>query len=203
MPLITTAIPEQNFELVRDQIGLILKLELDNQITLNGEYDLTGVGYWIERSIPFSKEELPAINVRLAPSEYTGHNVQQQNGAYNYHIEVYTNAATEGDDSGDTLAAIRAQRLLGLCRAILMNNAYLLLGYTPGSSIIRRTVGKIEIALPQAEGDGLHTVYGRLNLLVEMPETSPLKVGVPFEQNTTKIKINQTNKGFQIVTVQP
>lgn len=200
MALITTLIPEQNFEQVRDRIGAILALELPNQYTLGDDDANAPQKVWVERFIGFGKEELPAVNVCLEKGTFVSHTVKQTDGEYIFNIDCYQSSATIGEDSGDQLATIKLQKLLGLCRAILEQPEYGTLGFA-APSIMRREMETMQIA-PQPTQEAINRVMGRLTFRVKVAESAVLKTGEAFAKQLTTITLGLTAKGYQYEKVQ-
>jgi hypothetical protein len=198
MSVITTLIPAQSFETVRDKIGAILADEVHNQSVLdNNNPDLDAI-VWIERLVPFDKTELPAINVMLSNGKYDGQTIAQHDGTYNYNIDVHTSAKSTANNNGDKLAMLKLQRLLGIVRAIIHNPKYVRLGFA-APFIIHRGIETLQISDPQINGDALHSVMGRLVLSVKVPETAELSAPVAIAGNTTAVKLQLTDNGFKYV----
>lgn len=193
MSLINGIIPQQSFELVRDRIGQILALEIANQFTLtsNSDFDLD---VWVERFVPFDKEELPTINVSLATGGFTGHTQKSTDGTYTYFIDVFTKAISTDDEKGDQMASVKLQRLLGMCRAILENPRYKTLGFDP-PSIFNRHCESISIAEPGKQ-DATSSVMGRLAFSVKVLETVELIDPVLIGRSDTRVKLYETDKGY-------
>jgi hypothetical protein len=121
IPVITYAIPPQNCELVRDQIGGILLCEFLNQ---NATFGLpaacTPTTVDIERFVMIDESTFPIINVSLykgkfSEKDYSGY----VKGEYTYFIDVYTGAASTSAEGGDQIATLNLQRMIGVIRAIL------------------------------------------------------------------------------------
>jgi hypothetical protein len=193
MSLINGIIPPQNFELVRDRIAEILTTEVANQfiLTSNPDFDLD---IWIERSIPFDKEELPTINGNLATGSFSGHTQKTTDGTYTYFIDCFTKAVSTDDDKGDQLASIKLQRLLGICRAILEDPKYKTLGFSP-PSIFNRHCESLSIAEPGKQ-DAASSVMGRLSFIVKVPETVELITPILLGRNDTRVKLFETDRGY-------
>jgi hypothetical protein len=194
MSLITQAIPPQAFELIRDRIGEILTTEINKQYTLTYDEELDIDAVWVERFIPFDKEEMPAINVTLISGNLSGHTQRNTDGQYTYAIDVYTKAKSRDDDPGDALATRRLHRLIGICRAILESPYYPTLAFTP-PFIANRHCESISIAEPGRQ-DAVSAIMGRLTFVVRVPESMELKTPTSIAFSNTSVKINTTDKGY-------
>lgn len=193
MSLINGIIPNQNFEIVRDRIAEILATEFSSQfiLTSNSDFDLD---VWLERFIPFDKEELPAINVGLATGTFSGHDQKKTDGTYTYFIDAYAKADSSENDQGDTKANIKLQRLLGMIRAMLENPRYKTLGFDP-PSIFNRHCESLSIADPGKQ-DATSSVMGRITFLVKVPETVELINPVLLGRMDTRVKLHETDRGY-------
>lgn len=198
MPLIVDVIPPQGFEIVRDRIGEILFDEISSQVAQSYNTDIDAQVY-VERSNQIDKTELPLINISLSTGSYDNKNQGNLNGTYIFDIDAYTHSKSTEDESGDVLAALKLQRILGVCRAILENPVYKTLGYMPGF-IIRTGCSDINIAIPGAgKLDTLNTLMGRLSFTVVLIENTELIVPVLIAGYDTSIKMVLTNTGYKYV----
>lgn len=190
---INKLIGTQAFEVIRDRIAQILAIELENQVVNFGNYD-ADVDVWIERFQAFDKTELPAVNVTFAPAEFSGKSAPQNDGSYTFNIDCYYNAKSDNDTDGATIAMLKLQRLLGVCRSIMDNPAYLKLGFsTPFIMSVKCT--SMAVKEPTA-GDALTTMMGRLVYAVKASEVTPLLDGEAFSGFDTIVKISNTDKGY-------
>lgn len=198
MPLILNVIPPQGFEIVRDRIGEILADEILSQVTKSYNEDIDADVY-VERSNQNDKTELPLINISLSTGSYDNKNQGHVNGTYIYDIDIYTNAKSTDELGGDVLAAMKLQRIMGVCRAILENPIYKTLGYEPGF-ILRTGCSDLNIAVPGAgKLDTLNTLMGRLSFSVVIIESTTLIVPVLAAGYDTTIKMELTEDGYKYV----
>jgi hypothetical protein len=198
MSLITGIIPPQNFEVVRDRIGVILADELAHQYQLNGNNADLKAPVFVERFTPFGQDELSAVNVCLAKGLFTGQTQVQTDGNYTFNIDVYHKAKSQAnpDKKGDSLAMFRLQKILGMIRVILENPQYKTLGFTP-PSIMNRHVQSIEIADPfSKQHDAVSSVMGRLSYSVRVNETCDLLNPAMIGGYETKVKLYLTDEGY-------
>lgn len=193
MSVIDGIIPPQKFEIIRDRIGEILGDEFANQysLTLNADLDLA---VWVERFIPFDESELPAINVSLATGAFGGHAQGTTEGTYTYFIDVHTKAASTDDDKGDSLASMKLQKILGICRAILENPKYKTLGFT-APIIFFRKCETLSISDPGKQ-DAASAVMGRIGFSVKTTETVDLIIPTQLGRSDTTVKLYLTDRGY-------
>jgi hypothetical protein len=190
---ITTVIPPQAFEVIRDRIGEILTDELNNQsiLSYNPALDIIVTA---ERSNPYASTELPAINISLDNGQYGNKNQGSVDGSYVFNIDAYTNAKTSDAQGGDQKASIELQELLGKCRAILENSIYITLGFQ-NPFILRTICSAINIASSGAN-DAKNTMMGRISFTVTANEKTPFKVPALIDGYETQIKLSLTEKGY-------
>src|SRR3990167_773665 len=192
MSLLNVLIPPQNFELIRDRIGEILFVELQNQIALGETLNPT---IYVERSSAFDHTELPTINIVVASGNYDNETVKQSDGTYTYIIYVYTGAKGNSLSNGDKKASLKLQRLIGMCRAILKNPQYRLLGYA-APFISRTTVSGFEIGDPQSVNDTENVMKGRITFVVKVAETVELITPNNIDGWFTNVMLEETNEGY-------
>lgn len=203
---LTTAIPAQNFELIRDRIGEILAEELPNQATRTGDSKLANITVYKERFIPVQAltsiaGETPLVDVFYNGGQFEQSTLTEQDGRNSYFIDVYTCAKSQLDVQkklsalGDTLASLQLQRILGVCRAILMAAPYVTLGFDPGF-ILHRSVRAVSISEPVAAKEALPVMHGRLEFSVRAPEDSEGNQAVTADSYQTTAKLQETEKGF-------
>jgi hypothetical protein len=171
-----------NFEVVRDQIAAILKLELVHQ----GELGLTPVPrVFVERSSPWGPlvespiNLTPIINVWFDTETFDGaasNIVSRQRADGTFNVDAYgfgmSTEAGPGHEPGDLAAAFACQKTLRLVRQILMSAPYTYLG-------LRGLVGKrwpqtLGVFQPPIDARAAHhVVAGRLALAVQFNEFGP------------------------------
>lgn len=198
MSVINKPIKPQAFEIVRDRIGRILADELNNQGQISYDKDLMRVKVWMERFLQFDKTEVPAINVMLAQGDYSGQTAIQHDGTYRYFIDCYFGAKAGTDGPGDVKAMFKLHKLLGVCRAIIMDPRYITLGFaTPKGFIMNRHFESLNIQNPnEREHDADNNVMGRLTLSVKVPEASDPITFTNIKEFVTNVKLDETDKGY-------
>jgi hypothetical protein len=193
MSVIDGIIPPQKFEVIRDKICEILADEIANQFILTSDSTLD-LDVWKERFIPLDESELPAINVSLATGNFAGHSQGTTEGTYSYFIDVHTKAATTSDDQGDSLAMLKLQKILGICRAILEDPKYKTLGLT-APIIFFRKCETLSISDPGKQ-DAASAVMGRIGFSVKTTETVELITPSLIGRNETTVKLYLTDRGY-------
>lgn len=194
MARILTPITSQAYERIRDRIGEILADELVVQAAI--EYaDELDAEVFVERFIPFDKEDMPCVNVLLGTGNYDNKAAVKVDGTYTYNIDCYMTCKTKTGKNGDSEASFKLQKLMGVCRAILENTQYKTLGFTP-PFISHTEVRSISIANPVNNQDATSVVMGRITFIVRVPEfTTPVLPSLLAGYDTV-MKLNLTNKGY-------
>lgn len=194
MSKIKDIIPKQTFELIRDRLGDILLDELLHQADLDPTII---VNVFIERSIPFSESELPAINISLARGVYNSKSAPTSDVGYTYFVDCYTSSPSDQNNEGDVLSAISLHRYIGLCKAIFENPVYRTLGFQ-NPFIQSFTFNEFNIADPGALRlqDAANTAMGRLSFLVKAIDKSELIIPTIASGYDTQIKFGTTETGY-------
>lgn len=195
---ITDPILARNFEVIRDRIALILADELANQFTLQPTETVLNATVWLERFIPFDKEEIPAIIVYTNNADYDNQNPKTQRGENVYFIDCYTKAKHTDTDQGDQLAAKKLSRLIGVIQYILSSEEYATLNFGTGL-IQRRWVKSFIVDNGSGQGDGTHSIKGRVEFHVianeEVADPATVDVGDIYSE----FLIDESDKGYEIL----
>lgn len=191
---LTALIPQQNYELVRDRIALILSEELLNQFDL-GMNELEGMeGVWVGRVSPFQESELPAVNVTLDNTAFENQNAISVTGQNQYYIDVYARAKNTDDADADKLADRALDRIVGAICSILRFPDYRTLNFTApsigGTAVTRFSKG---ISNPD---DASSSKAARIEFMVRCPETTELNTAVDIASHYTTVKLAETEKGY-------
>ncbi len=194
MAKITTIIPAQAFEVVRDKIALILIDEIENQAGISYRKELDAK-VTIERFIPYDEADLPAVNVVLARGDFDNQTTIDSDGTYRYNIDIYHKAKSKAGSRGDTLAMLNLQALLGVCRAILESSQYKTLGFDD-PFIMNRHVENIVIAEPADKKDTISIVQARITFIVTVPEKVDATSADLIAGFDTQVKLGLTEKGY-------
>lgn len=196
MAKINNEILPGNFEVIRDQIGLILKEELSNQAAITNN-DLFDCGVWTERFIPFQIGELPAVMVRFGSNTHTNRSQKGQDVDSTYLIDVHTIAEEDGAAMGDANSIIKNQKLCSVINQILNDTNYVTLSMVPGT-IKSKEVQQINMADISSMQGTDNVMFGRLTLKINSWENFGLvqENRILTSENTT-VKIEETEKGHK------
>jgi len=195
MAELNAIIPQQNFELVRVRIGQILALEIANQFTLHNDAKLNATVF-DDIAIPVDISYCPAIVVSYSRTDFDNQDVRNTDGANTYNIDVFVTAETTQAERGDIKAKRILYRLLGMCRAILENPAYIRLGFS-APSIGNRRVESILINQDAQSGDAKTVAHGRIVFNVRVPEDVQLKDATDWAGTDTIMTIEETDIGYK------
>jgi hypothetical protein len=197
MPLISTAIPKQNFELILERIGHILTDELDYQYTVLQHCPDKMPSVFKERSIAFDRSERVNLNISLARGDYSNKDYRNGvTGTYSFNIDCYATAPSTEDERGDTAAMLTIEDILGKCRYILESPVYKTLGFTP--PLIARTYCNSIAVLDVTKREDISNMsVGRLEFHVVVVEGHYLQDAPEIAAALTRVSLSETNKGFQ------
>lgn len=185
--LIEEQIDLGNFEIVRNQIGIILAEEIYNQLDISGN-DMH-LGIFLERTIPIDNSEESVINISVANVDYQDHNLVSMQGSYNFFIDVY---AVQID------SPYKVQTLLNYIRYILSNQRYRTLDFAPGF-IGGTYVNSFEIETKLLSQDSDFTRTSRLMFNVRIMESENMNIGEEFYLNETNYKICESELGYKVI----
>jgi hypothetical protein len=210
--MIPSVIPQQNFEKIRDRIGLILFQELENQFDLTGDENLErplevageyheSLLVYIDRVVPIDEAEMPVVNVSYNGANYDSNNPTYADGNNTYFIDVYvkSDANEDGNETdADRLAAIKLSSILGKIAFILRYSDYKTLGFAPGF-IGNTKVASLNILgslKNENQSDANRGIIGRIVFEVRCIET--VATIEPKDANGffTTVKLSLTDKGY-------
>lgn len=192
--IINTIIPDDNFEIIRDKIAVILLEELQNQSLLQSNPLLDISKVWIERRTPFNMSELPAINVSIGEYDNTNKTLRQREKSVKYYIDSYVSQKHYESNDADELSGKGAWKVVRNCEYILQHPVYKTLGLQPGP--IKHTEVQRVQAGEADTGDSAKCMVLRLEFVVEQFSTeTPLTIEEVTGLDTT-VKLYETEKGF-------
>lgn len=198
---ITSIIPPQKFEVVRDRIALIVTEELANQAALGVSVaDLKKV--YIDRIVPPNLAELPMANVSFKRINYENQTTLQADGSNTYYVDIFVSSKFTNSERGDTVSSSDAARLGGMVRAIIENPIYRNLDF-PAPYLSRVTVDSVEMAELNADNkDANSTIVCRVTITVEMPEKTQLLEGIEADGVIASVKLATTERGYRYVDLE-
>lgn len=199
-PIISELIPQQGFEIVRDMIGAILKIEIENQKTLSNQQNPNSfqedVRIFQERLSPIGESDEVVINVQLSSANYSGLTRKDTQGATIFFVDIYTTGKETDDTSGDIISSSRLHKFLGLCRYIISHTEYKTLTLQPGV-IAGVTVDGFNILEPSLKEDSLFFRMGRLTISYKIQENQSMPLGNPLTASGTTVRLQETNLGYE------
>jgi len=171
MSRINHVIQPRAFEFIRDRIGSILADELNEQFTTYNVQEAKAL-VTIEGDKVVDGTEMSTVLVALSKTPLDNEHAGEARGKHTFNIDCFSRAKTTDAVDGAVLASFKAQRLVGLCYAILKDAAYDTLGYTPGF-IGNVSIPNIGVGDP-SEKDMLCTIMARMTVVVTANETTEL-----------------------------
>lgn len=195
IPRITSIIPKQNFELVREQVGAILFIELENQKSLQGfSYP---INVYSEYSGGMGIEDEVNINVSLSSSNFGGKTQKDSQGNTVFNIDIFSNAKETQNKTGSELSAIKIQKFLGMIRFILSHTDYKTLGFELG--FLGGTYFESYEFTDQNYfvQDAANVKMCRITFAVRIQENQTMSPTNVLEGNETNVKLDLTEKGYK------
>ena len=194
-----------DIELAKPTPDLLIVASLELNLSSIPSSSDGSVRIWEERFKRPQPEEytvFPLLNVIFANAPLnTLQTVSTQDGEDTFMIEVYAGDREPSEEDpkneGDSLASARLQRCLAIARAILMNPNYQRLGFDTLPYFIGKvSANSLQISQPDEGADNTNNlIYGKLNLTVEISETSEQIAGVTEALSQTTYLVSDT-KGY-------
>ena len=205
-PKIASAIPQQNFELIRDQIGAVLLVEFTNQAANYGlAANATPKDIWIEGFMQVDDDILPTFVIRCVKAI----EIQKDSSGtavydYCYYIDGFSGAPSTDTERGDQVAAYALQRMFGVARAILEDPRYDILGFASNVMNIWNThIEDWYIQLPKNNDDLEDAICGRIEFHVTVAEVpSSYSATNPVQWVDTTVQLINSGRGYHWVMKQ-
>lgn len=201
---------QDNFEIVRDKISLILANEIASQQVLAEAADKENPADWklrifMERTNPWelfsAVDNSPIINVLYDNSRFnesSSDTVERQKSEATYNLDCYGYGVTSesldvGQNPGDKVAAFQVQKAVRLVRNILMSAKYIYLDLR--GLVWKRWPQSINIFQPQIDDRSVaNIIAARIALSVEFNEFAPQITGEDLEFISIDIKRSETGE---------
>ncbi len=199
MPIFTEAIGPQGFEKVSNRIAEILKVEIDNQITLQSFDD--NVEVYLERIEPMDKSTDVMITVSLREDDFDGYTLKDVQGNAMYFIDLFVSGYGQGDTPPSIVSANKMYRYTGLIRYILSSGKIPTLGFPPGfigGKYIKKFMVDTDYSNfgNHSNYDGSYIRFCRFIYIVRIQENQALWDSIPLQGNDTNINYVNTPKGM-------
>ena len=194
MSLISENISQQGFEIVRDLIGAIIKVELENQKQLKGLTD--DINVFSGRSTPFQQSEKLMFNVLIDSGDYSNIHEKGAHEKTNFFIDIYTTAKESATVDGGYASTVQRDSYLGMIRYILQHHFYQTLGLEPGF-IMGTYVDGFENFEPSNNQDASFVKMSRLSFSVRICESQSLWNGIEINSIFTTVKLGLTDRGYK------
>ncbi len=196
MTKINIDIPQSNFELVRDKVAEIIKLELDNQAMRQNNSDFT-CEVFIERFSNVNEDEGNVIIVSVDTCELDNQTPVSQSNEQKINIDVFCAAASSQTSPGYEKSGKLITRLCGMITYILQSTVYDRLGFANGI-VERRSVKNMRFARISDEQDAFYSRMGRVELMVKTNQTYTGIEPITAAGYDTIMKIALTEKGYKL-----
>ena len=194
--IIDNLITEQGFELVNTKLGVILLEELTNQKNNFNAFE-NDFEVFVGRQEAYGKSEDVVINVSFdnaSFSDKTQHYVQSSD---TFFIDIYCQGISTSGMSSSVQADRLGLRIAGIIRSILSSTKYNTLGLERG--LIGGTmVESIQSSNQFNEQDSNSIKFVRITFSARIRESQEMWVGIDLLGNDSNIKLNLTNKGYQL-----
>lgn len=193
-------IPEQNFEIVRDAIGLVLKEELDAKIALavaeGSAIDLGSPTVYVDLWDAPDPSKLPAVIVYLVSDNFTNQDTRSAEGLATYYVDVYARSKSNQNEHGYRVSHKILTRIMGMIRFILSSPQYARLGLDT-TQIKEVIVASMGIVTEADKQDASNTAFGRVVVTVRMNEANnPSGEGNPLQISSTKFRLAESETGI-------
>lgn len=197
MSIINYEIQPDGFELIRDAIGAILKVELENQKAIQPANITEDIIVLSESITAYSIAEECVINVWYDNSPFGTINEKDAQSRTIFNIDIYSRGKASDGETGDMNSAKRIHKFLRLCRHILSFTGYNTLGEQFIGLIGGTYVESIEMLDPKDSEDSSFTRFGRITFAVRIQEGQNLFEGIKPFQSFTQIKLQETEQGYR------
>lgn len=197
MAKINNIIPPQGFEIVRDLIVDILRVEFAEQESLSSDPTINPT-IFSERFVAMGKENIPGINVSTSRGNIDSNTTVAGDGTYTYLIDVYAKSKSTENKRADELASKRLQKMMGRVMVILEDPQYRVLGVaTVPAGIGGTRIADFAIADPTEIDESTNSIMGRLTFSVRITDVAQLLAADPIDGFQSSGEIGTTGKGHQ------
>lgn len=193
--LITEKIGIQNFEIIKNKLGVILLLEISNQIKLHC-FDID-FGVFTDRQEPIDKSEDIVINVSLVSNNSESINQKGTNNLLTFNIDIYSYGYATLEQEGNDIAREKLDLILGWVRYILASTKYKTLGF-PAGFIGGTYVNSIQYDTSYDANDANYTRMAQINFTVKSIDNQDMWNGIELLANDTITRLYDTNQGYKL-----
>ncbi len=193
MAIINQEIPVRAFELIRDQIALILADELAYQATITYD-DIFLAPVFTQRAKAITPEECPLINVSIDSGKYDNQTWIDSDGEYTFFVDIVTTANYNASERGDTLSSKEAQRLAGVVQGVLMHPEYVTLGFDRPFIMRAKVTGFDPGTIAKDESTNLAVV--RITYVVKSTQNELTVLPTINFVTSTQVFLYETEQGF-------
>lgn len=190
--MIDHPIPRQHYELLRDAIGAILKIELDNK----GQADAMLANIAITSTAkPIDEQELPLINVLVASGNMESKDPSGVSADYFFFVDVYV-SSVEGEEA----SVVVRDRIAGAVRYILDHPNYDRFAFD--TYVVKTSkVSGIQFTTDKQPNELNNITAARISLEVSVQENNVLDDAPIVSAATTLVRLQLTDKGYRYAYV--
>lgn len=192
--VITGIIPKQGFEIVRDQIGIILLTELAAQKTrqMDSFPETIEGNIGLESVTPADSANPIQLNIVLDSATYGQITQKDAQGRTLYFIDIFTSGKNSGDST------FRRDKFLGMVMFIFRSAQYRTMGLAQG--LIGGTYVESFATLdPHQKEDSNYTSFARVQLAIRIQEDAQAWSGIDLLGQDSTVKLDLTEKGYKFV----
>jgi len=193
--LITEIVPIQNFEIVKNNVEVILFTELNNQ--KNIQCKNIDIEVFTERQEPYSNGEDVVVNVSLNNVAYSEIDTRNTNGNLSFNIDVYASGFTTLDVDGNKISRSKLELVTGWIRYILSSTKYNTLGF-PKGIVGGSNVDTIQFDDNYGNQEANYIRMARIQFSVRVAENQELWNGIELLGNDTIVVLNDSSKGHKL-----
>lgn len=197
MELITELIPQQGFEKALYKTALVLFTELTAQKDTHN--NMPDFSVFVERMTPYDKSEGVMINVTTNAINYGQYTERDSQGKTDFNIQVYSPLEHTYIDANDDTKTFTLHKVIGLIRYILQSTRYLRLDL-PAGLIGGTYVENIQFFDDFNNQDGANIRMANMVFSVRVQENQELWAGVTLFNNTSQIKLDDTDLGYKVIS---
>lgn len=203
MPSILPGVLNASFyEDIRDRIAEILVLEIPAQGALLSDPDITGIDkVYIERSVEFSADQLPAVNVITEKVDFGDETTIGKQFTAEYAVDVYGKANTTATNRADETSNKFVQKLAALVDGILSYDGYARLDFpapnaTNPRGVSNRKVYDIQLFNPESSKNAEMIVRARVRIRVKGNQPKLVVEPRPLDGTDAQFVLYNSNEAY-------
>jgi len=209
MALLPGVLNQSFYEDIRDKIAQILVLEIPAQGVLLEDSAIAGIDkVYVERSIAFSEETLPALNVVFEKIDFENETSVDVNFSAEYSVQVYGSVKSTATQRGDEKSSKFVQKLAALVQGILSYGGYNRLGFDVPSAndpngVSNRKVQGIQFFNPESSSNSEMIVRAMVRVKVDGSQSKLKVTPRALEGSDTQMVLFNSNEAYFYATDNP